>query len=259
MKKALIVGLSLSVMLPFIGIPLVLRRFSSLGDAISHSSLAGVCVGLIIGFNPVMGAIFAGVISILAIELIRKKIQQYAEVSIVIITSLGVGIAGILSGYIKNANSFNSFLFGSIVAIKNSEVLLVLSISLLIIIISIIYQKELLYIIYDEESAKIAGINVEFINFLFNVMTALAISISARAIGSLIVSSVLVIPVATSMQIAKSYKQTIIYSIIYSIFSVLSGIILSYYLGFKPGASIIIILVLLFFVSLGIKKITKRF
>ena len=113
MQKAFIVGIMLSVIVPCVGIVVILRRLSMIGDALSHASLAGVATGLILNFNPVLGAIATAVIGALGIEFIRKKIPKYSEMSIAIIMSGGVGLAAILSGYVKNSANFNSFLFAS--------------------------------------------------------------------------------------------------------------------------------------------------
>lgn len=255
MRKALLVGVMLSITIPIIGTTVVLKRFSMIGDALSHFSLSGVAIGLILGFNPVIGAIISCIIAAFSIEFIRKSINHYSELSIAIVTSLGIGLAGILSGFVKNSNSFSSFLFGSIVAISDMEMLSVIFISILVIISSISMYRELFYIAFDEEGAKISGVNVRAYNFIFTMLTALTISISSRIIGSLIVSSMLVIPVATSMQISKNYLSTIIYAIVISFIATVTGITMSFYLGLKPGGTIVILLVLIFMLIIIFKKL----
>lgn len=257
MRKALFVGFALAVILPSIGITIVLRRFSQLGDALSHSCLSGVALGLIFGFNPVAGAVAAAIAAALTIEIIRKSIAAYTEVAIVIITSLGIGIAGLLSGFVNNAGSFESFLFGSIVAVTDAELVAIAAISVLVMAVLYFMRRELFYIAFDEEGASISGVNADKVNFIITVLTALVIAISARTIGSLIVSSVLVIPTACAMQTAKSYKSTLLISIVYSVISVLLGIILSYYFGLKPGGAVVILLVIFFFATIIIKKLKK--
>lgn len=258
MRRALFVGIMLSIALPIIGTTLVLKRFSAIGDALSHSSLAGVAAGLIMNINPVLGAVLSCVIASFSLEFIRKRIEQYTEVSIVIITSLGIGIAGILSDFVRNANSFSSFLFGSIVSISDWELFLVTGIALLVIFACIFLYKELFYLVFDEEGAKITGLNTSLINSIFIIVTALAVSISSRTIGSLLVSSVLVIPTASAMQISKSYLSTIIISILYCMISVILGISFSFYLGIKPGATIAVILVILFFITALCKQLKVK-
>lgn len=248
----------LSIIIPCIGTTIVLKRLSMIGEALSHSSLAGVTAGLIMGINPVVGAVIACILSALSVEFIRKKIPQYSEVSIAIITSAGVGLAGVLSGFIKNVTSFNSFLFGSIVAISNQEIILAVVISAFVIISTLLLYKELQYISFDEEGAKLSGVNVDIVNFLFTILTAVTVSIASRTVGALIVSSLMVVPVATAIQVSRSYKQVIIISIIYAFVEVVGGLTISYYSRLKPGGTIVIIAVILFLLTTFIKTLTKR-
>ena len=129
MQRAFVVGILLAAVIPCIGIVIVFKRLSMIGDALSHTSLAGVAAGLILGINPVAAAAFACIAASLGIELIRRKLPRYSEMSIAIIMSAGVGLAGVLSGFVKNAANFNSFLFGSIVAISDMELRLVVAVS----------------------------------------------------------------------------------------------------------------------------------
>lgn len=121
MQRAFLVGILLAVITPCIGITIVLKRMSMIGDALSHSSLAGVVLGLILGVNPVAGAVVMCIVAALGIEAIRKKIPRYSEVAISIVMSAGIGLAGVLSGFVENGASLNSFLFGSIVSISEGD------------------------------------------------------------------------------------------------------------------------------------------
>lgn len=255
MQKAFLIGILLSITVPCIGSFIVFKRLSMIGDALSHASLSGIAIALLLGFNPLLGAFLICIFAAISTEFLRRKIPKYSEISIVIITSLGVGLAGILTSFIKNATSFNSFLFGSIVAISDIEVIMVCILSIIIIVTFLFLYKELFYIVFDEEGAKIAGIKVELINFIMALLTGITISISAKTVGALMISSYLVIPIASSMQISKSYKATIILSIFYALFSTILGLSLSYYFSLKPGGTIVILLVLCFLINIILKKI----
>jgi zinc transport system permease protein len=255
MRRAFIVGILLAVIIPCIGIIVVLKRLSMIGDALSHTSLAGVAAGLIMGVNPVLGAIAACIAAALSIEAIRKKIPKYSEMSIAIIMSAGVGLAGVLSGFVKNAANFNSFLFGSIVAISDFEVILVACISCAVLLAFVFLYKELFYIALDERGARLAGIPVGAINFIFTILTAVTVSVAARTVGALIVSSLMVVPAACAMQFGKSYKQTVVYSVLFAVIFTIAGLFLSYYLRLKPGGTIVLIGVLFFIVILLLKKL----
>jgi hypothetical protein len=113
MRRRFIVGILLAVIIPCIGVIVVFKRLSLIGDALSHTSLAGVAIGLLLGINPVLGAIAACLLAAFGIEAIRKRIPRYSELSIAIVLSVGVGLAGVLSGFVKNTANFNSFLFGA--------------------------------------------------------------------------------------------------------------------------------------------------
>ncbi|MGP1410218.1 MAG: metal ABC transporter permease [Peptoanaerobacter stomatis] len=263
MKKAFMVGILLSIIIPCIGTTIVLKRLSMIGDALSHASLAGVSAGLIMSINPVLGAIIACILAALSVEAIRKKIPQYSEVSIAIITSACIGLAGVLSGFIKNVTSFNSFLFGSIVAISDIEVKMTIIVSIVVIISTILLYKELMYISFDEESAKLSGVNASAINFVFTILTAITVSVASRTVGALIVSSLMVVPVATSIQVSRSYKQVIIISVLYAFFEVVIGLTMSYYIringaGLKPGGTIVLIAVIGFLLTSAIKNIIRK-
>jgi zinc transport system permease protein len=258
MRRAFIAGILLAIIIPCIGIIVVLKRLSMIGDALSHTSLAGVAVGMIIGINPVLGAMTSCIISAFGIELIRKKIPKFSEMSIAIIMSAGVGIAGVLSGFVKNVANFNSFLFGSIVAISNFELGMIIIMSLIVIIMFVLLYKELFYIAFDERSARIAGIPVKKVNFIFTILTAVTVSIAARTVGALIVSSIMVIPVACAMQFGKSYKQTVIYSIIFAVLFTVLGLFISYYAGLKPGGTIVLTGVTILSLILLLKNFLTR-
>ncbi|MBU5308636.1 metal ABC transporter permease [Clostridioides mangenotii] len=255
MQRAFVVGILLAIIIPCIGVIIVLKRLSMIGDALSHTSLAGVATGLILGINPILGAIVFCIIAALGIEVIRKKIPQYSEISIAIIMSAGVGLAGILSGFTKNSANFNSFLFGSIVAISDFEMNMVIIVSCIVLITFIILYKELFFITFDERSARLAGVPVNITNFIFTILTAITVSIAARTVGALIVSSMMVVPVACAMQFAKNYKQTVVYSIFFAVFFTIMGLFLSYYLRLKPGGTIVLIGVILFTLILLFKRL----
>lgn len=241
MRRAFLVGILLAVIIPCIGIVIVLKRLSMIGDALSHTSLAGVAAGLILNINPVLGATVACVGAAFGIEAIRKKLPKYAEMSIAIIMSAGVGLAGVLSGFVGNAAGFNSFLFGSIVAISDAELYVVAGVSGIILLAFLLLYKELFYLSLDERAARMAGVPVGMINSLFTVLTAVTVSIAARTVGALIVSSMMVVPVACGMQLGRSYRQTVLWSVGFAVFFTLCGLFLSYYCRLKPGGTIVLV------------------
>lgn len=241
MRKAFVVGTLIAVITPCIGVIVVLKRLSMIGDSLSHNSLAGVAAGLAFGINPVLGAVLFSLAAAFGIERVRKSFPRYSEIAIAVIMSTGIGLAGILSGFVKNSASFNSFLFGSIVAISDFELFLVLGLSIIVILAVVFLYKELFFMTFDEESARLAGVPVKRINFVFVLLTAVTISVSARTVGTLVISSLMVLPVASAMQVAKSYKQTVVLAVVFALFFTLSGLIISFYAGLKPGGTIVLV------------------
>ena len=254
MRRAFIVGILLAAVIPCIGLVIVCKRLSMIGDALSHTSLAGVAAGLILGLNPVLTAAAACVVAAIGIEAIRRKIPRFSEMSIAVIMSAGIGLAGVLSGFVKNAANFNSFLFGSIVAISNGELYLVIAVSMAVLLM----YKELFYVSLDEQSARLAGVPVKTVNFLFTVLIAVTVSVAARTVGALIVSSMMVVPVACAMQFGTSYRQTLTFAVAFNILFMITGLFAAYYLGLKPGGTIVLVGVIFLILVFAGKRILRR-
>jgi len=258
MRRAFLVGILLALIIPCIGIVIVLKRLSMIGDALSHTSLAGVAAGLLLNVNPVLGATAACVAAAFGIEAIRKKMPRYAEMSIAIILSAGVGLAGVLSGFVGNAASFNSFLFGSIVAISDAELYTVAGVSGVILLSFVLLYKELFYLALDERAARLAGVPVGVVNSVFTILTAVTVSIAARTVGALIVSSMMVVPVACGMQFGKSYRTTLLWSMGFAEVFTVSGLFLAYYGSLKPGGTIVLVGVVCLLGIFAVRAILAR-
>lgn len=258
MQKAFLVGILIALIIPCIGITIVLKRLSMIGDALSHTSLAGVAAGFVFNISPVLGAILACVIAALSIEAIRKKLPKYSEISIVIIMSLGIGLAGVLSDHVKTATNFDSFLFGSIISITDLEVYIITALSALVLLTFVILYRELFYIAFDEKSARLSGVKVKTVNFIFTILTAITVSVASRTVGALIVSSIIVVPVACSMQVSKSYFTTVIFSVLFALSFTIIGLFVSFYQGLKPGSVIVLSGVACFLAILLIKAVIKK-
>ena len=241
MIRAMIVGLVLAVVIPAMGVVIVNRRLAMIGDALSHVSLAGVMFGLLVGINPILGAIITCAVAALSMEWIRRRFPSYGEISTAVIMSTGVGLASILSGFVKGGANFESFLFGTIVAITDFEFYMILAVSAAVVLFLILNYKKLLYLSFDSISARLAGIRADRLSGLFVLLTGLTVAISARTVGVLIISSLLVLPVSCALQLKLSYKKTHLASVLFGILFTEGGLILSYYLGLKPGGSIVLL------------------
>lgn len=261
MRKAFLAGILLAVIIPCVGVVVVLKRISMIGDALAHASLAGVAAGLLMGFSPVTGAVVTSMAAALGIEAIRKKVPKYAELSVAITMSAGVGLAGVLSGFVSGTGSFSGFLFGSIISISDFELALIAVTSLVAIAVFALLYKELFCVTFDERSARLSGVRVDFVNTVFTLLTAITVSISARTVGALVVSSLMVIPVFCAMQVAKSYRKTLLYSILFAVGFTVIGLALSFYLGLRPGATIVLtgcVTLVLLLVLTSARPVTER-
>lgn len=260
MQRAFIAGILISITCPIIGTFVVLRRLSMIGDTLSHASLAGIAAGMLGNFYPFWGALIFSVAAAVGIEKLRKNFAQYAELSISIVLSASIGLAVLM---ISLADSFNadlmSFLFGSIIAVTSKDIMLMVVISIFIILSIWLLYKELLYITFDEEGAELAGMPTGTLNIFFTVLTALTIVVAMRVVGILMISSMLVVPVAASLQISKSFKSTMGYSVIFAFLAVVLGLSSSYYFNLAPGGTIVLLSVIILLIVIGIKKyILKR-
>lgn len=254
MIRAFIAGIAIAIIAPQIGTFIVMRRFSLFADSLSHVALAGVAIGIVTGIYPVITAVISCIIAALIIEKLRtgNKIYEDSALSLFLSGSLAIALILISLGNGFNVNLF-SYLFGSITAVENTDIYLICGLAILISILIKLFYKELLFISFDEESAKVSGIPVKWLNFLFITLAATTVSLTMRIVGILMVGALMVIPVMSALQIAKSFKSTFIYSIIFSLISVISGLFISYYLNIIAGGSIVavslIIFTLMFFVS----------
>lgn len=257
LRRAFLVSGLLAIIMPLIGIVIVNKNISVIGDALSHTSLAGVIFGVIIGINPVITSIIICVIASILIEYLRRKFPGYSSLSTTIVMSASIGLSSVLTDFVTGGANLESFLFGSIVAIGKDELLLVLGLCILVFVFSVYYYRELQYISFDEVGARVSGINVELVNFIFTVLTAIVIAIGSRSIGVMIISSMLVIPVACAIQLRQSYFRTIIISSILGFLFMISGLILSFYLNLKPGGTTVIIATLTLITIILIKEIKR--
>lgn len=259
MQNAFLAGLIISILCPLIGHFLVLRRYSMIGDTLSHSSLAGVAIGLVIGANPMITAFLFTTLCAVIIEFLRGYYKKYAELVMSIVLTLSLGIAILLISSGKASAKVNSYLFGSILTVSNQDILVIFIVGIICIVTLILLYNKLVYITFDEEGAKTAGIKVKLINYIFTILVGATISMSIRIMGILVISSIIVVPVATAMQIKKGFKTTLLLSIFFGMFDILFGLLLSYYVNSAPGGTIALTSVFTLFIVIIINNfITKR-
>jgi zinc transport system permease protein len=259
MQRAIVSGLIIGVICPMIGVFLVLRRMSMVGDSLSHVALAGVAAAFLTGTTPMAGSLVFTVAAALGIEKLRKSYGEYGEVAIAIILSGGIGLAVVLISLAHNVNiDLMGYLFGSLTTVLPQDLYLIIALGIFICITILYLFKSLFLIAFDEEGAKIAGVAVEKINIFFTILIAFTITISMRVVGILLVSSLMVIPVAAAIQLELSFKKTILYAIAFSLASVILGIIISFYWELAPGGTIVLLSVFILIMVLLFRSIKRR-
>ncbi len=254
LRYALLMGLIMGFITPLIGSFVVIRRLSFIADTLSHFSLAGLSIGLflinIIGFtfisDPLYLAMIFSVIGALFIEILRGYYQNYKEISMPIVMSLGTALAAL---FISLSGGFNSsiynYLFGSILTVGDDYLLVMAVTSIVLITLVLIFYNEMVIISFDEAYARLLGIKVGRFQFVSTFLLGVVVSLSLATVGVLLVSSLMIIPVAAAMKVGKSFKNTIGISILFSEISVVGGLWLSFELDIAPGATIVLINILI--------------
>ncbi|WP_245739702.1 metal ABC transporter permease [Thermoflavimicrobium dichotomicum] len=268
MQRALIAGVIVGFICPLIGIFLVVRRLSLIAEALSHVSLSGVATGLflqkewgwLVGIHPVYVGMLFSVIGSLFVEKMRKLYHSYQELALPILLSGGMGIGVVL---ISAAGGFNAdvagYLFGSIVAVKEEQLTTVAMIGIMVSLFVFVFYKQLFSLSFDEENAILTGIPHRVVNLVFIVMVGLVISSAIQVVGILLVSSLITLPVAVSLQIANSFRQAIIYAIIFAEIAVLIGFFAAYSLNLASGGAIVLVSVLIWLMVVMFKRIRLIF
>ncbi len=258
MQNAFIVSLFISVLCPSIGIFLVLRRYSMIGDTLAHSSLAGVTIGLMLKINPVVSAFVFTSLSGALIEFLRSYFKKNTDLILSVVLALGVGTAiTLISSGRLHANA-DSFLFGSVLTVTRYDTIMVMILSVISVLTLLLLYHQLVYIAYDEEAARIAGVRVRLLNYIFSVLVASAISVTIRIVGILVISSMIALPVAAALQLGRGFKGTLVFSVIFSVVDIMLGLVLSYYLGVAPGGFTALVSVAVLVLVILIKGIIKK-
>ncbi|WP_124058291.1 metal ABC transporter permease [Vaginisenegalia massiliensis] len=260
-QRAFLAGAAISLITPILGLLLILRRQSLMADTLSHISLAGVALGIILQVHPTYTTLLVVVVASVLIEYLRMVYRDYSEISIAMMMATGMSVALVLMNLNRNATNFKieQFLFGSIVLISDQEVKMLLGLALILGILYLIFRKPLYVVTFDEATAHTSGLPVKWISIIFSVVTGVAISIMMPIVGALLVSALMVIPSATAIRISKSFGQAIIIGIIINFLGIFAGLTASYQLDTPPGASIALCFIMIFIlVTVVHRLITHR-
>ncbi|MFC2061765.1 metal ABC transporter permease [Elusimicrobiota bacterium] len=242
MQRALLAGLMLGGLLAFLGVFVVLRKMSFFASGIAHASLAGVAVGIIASINPLLTAVLFSIVFSVIIYFIEKKYNIASDATIGIIFSSGMAL-GVLLMSLKPGYQpeLMSFLFGNILAIRQSEIWLIYGLGAVIFGFLFVNLKKITLLSLDIETAYVSGIKVDRLQLLIYIILAVVIVLGIKVLGIILVSALLVIPVATAKIFAGSFKKLIIHSIILSELIVIAGMFISYYLDIPTGPAIVLL------------------
>ena len=254
LRYALMTGVIMGFVTPIIGSFVVIRRLSFIADTLSHFSLAGLSIGLflinIVGYtfisDPLYLAMIFSVIGALFIEILRGYYQNYKEISMPIVMSLGTALSAL---FISLSGGFNSsiynYLFGSILTVGNEYLLVITVVTVIVLGLLFVFYKEMVIISFDETYAKLLGIRIGRFQFVSTIILAVIVSLSIATVGVLLVSSLMIIPVAAAMKVGKSFKNTVVIAIMFSETSIIGGLWLSYELDIASGATIVLLNILI--------------
>lgn len=240
-------GLAIALVAPLIGMFLVLRRYSLIADTFAHVSLLGVALGFLLGLNPVLTALTTTVISAFGIERLRTTKRVYGESALSLFLSGSLALATVILSASKgfNSNLFN-YLFGSIVTVTGIDVLMIALLAILSSVVILALYKKLVFISFDEEAARAAGIPARGINLILIILAAVVIALSIPILGVLLIAALMIIPVLAALQLHLGFGRTLLWAEVISVFSVLSGITASFYLNLSTGGTIVLIMLAIF-------------
>jgi zinc transport system permease protein len=260
MQRALIAGVAVAITASVIGLFLVLRRNSLFGDALSHVAFGGIAVGLVANIYPLWVGMAFSLMGALGITKLRQSAKIPADATVAILLAGGLALGLLLSSISTSGNLVNifSYLFGSILVVSIEDTLAILAMAGAILAIVILLYRQFMYVTFDEEQAKVGGLPISKLSYLFVVLASVSVIVSMRLVGILLVSSLIVIPNVTALLLGKGFKKTALISVGISIFSVVTGISVSYAANFPPSATIVIVLITVFLATLAAKYSSKK-
>jgi len=258
-QRGIIAGTFIAVLCSVLGMFLVLRKLSLVGDGLAHVTFGSVAVGMLLKVYPFYVAIPLTVMSGVGILKLIQRTRMHGDAAIGVVSSAGVSIGVLVASL---AGGFNvdllSYLFGNILAISKGEMVLSIILSIGVILVVLLYYNQLVSITFDEELAKVSGIKTEKINTLLIILISLTVVLSMRVVGIMLVSSFLILPNVAALQLAKSFKKAVILSIGISVFTVVFGIAISFSFNLPTGATIVLTNLLVFLLSLLIKQAKSK-
>lgn len=249
--QSLLAGSIISIIAPMIGVFLVVRRYSLIADTLSHVALAGASIGLLFKTESMITAMISTVLASLGLDFLRQRKKFFGDSGLALLLFGSLAIASLLLSQTKGgAVNIMGLFFGSIATISRTDLAIVFFLGIVVSSVIIFFYRKFFIISFDEDLARVQGINVSSLNILFMALTAATISVSLRVVGVLLIGALMVIPVVTALLFQKSFRTTNIISIALSFFAVIFGLFLSFLWNVPSGGAIVLVLLFFFFVSL---------
>ena len=266
MHRAFLVGLLIGIMAPLIGTFLVHRQLALIGDALAHTAFAGVAVGLFVnavfavGVSPYLTAVVVAMIAALSIELISEVTDAYNDVSMAIVLSTGFALGAVLISVNAGglAVGVNQYLFGNLATVSKENAAILVGLFVVISLVVATTYKQLLYVTFDETAARVAGLNVPWYNRVMVMLTAMVVVGAMQIMGVILVAAMLVVPVAGAAQLARSFREALLESVVLAQIAVLAGITLSYQYEATAGGTIVLVAVGIYIAAVLVGKLQSR-
>jgi zinc transport system permease protein len=234
----------------------VAKRIVFISGGITHASFGGIGLAFFLGFNPLLGAVLFAILSALGIQFFTKVAEIREDSSIAIWWSLGMAV-GIIFVFLTPGYTPNlmSYLFGNILTVSTNELWLMFLLVIIVLAVFMVFFKPILYIAFDEEFAKTAGLPVALFNYIVIVLIALTVVLNIRVVGIILILSLLTIPQATANLFTSDFKKLLVLSTLFAFAGSVTGLFISWMLDIPSGAAIIFTLVIVF----GVLKLVKHF
>ncbi|WNS46921.1 metal ABC transporter permease [Paenibacillus sp. MMS20-IR301] len=257
MQRAFWAGGLIAIIGPLLGVYLMLRRQVLMADTLSHVSLAGVALGSVLQLNPALSGFAVAVAGGLVIEQLRRSYRTYSELPVAIIMTSGLALAVVLMSLKQNlTKSFSSYLFGSIVAVSDTQLKLIAIVAAAGLIYFIVLRRPLYNLTFDEETASIGGVHTGLLSFSFAVLTGMTVAAAMPVVGVLLVSALIVLPASLALRISSGFTSAILIAVGAGLAGVFSGLTASYYINTPPGGTIALILLLFLLAAIAVQRIT---
>ncbi len=256
--RAILVGSLIALSSAFLGIFLVLQRQSMIGDGLAHVSFATIAIALFFNQSPLIVSIPLVILASFLIIKLNDKAGINGDAAIGLISAFAVALGVLISSLSQGFNiDLFCYLFGSILVISQLDVILSIILSVIVIVLIVFYYNSLFAMTYDQEFAKVIGLDTNKMKYLISVLTSITVVLGIRVVGTMLISSMIIFPTVTALLVTKSFKETILMSTIVSVLSVILGIFISYIFNLPTGATIVIINGIIFVLVLTIARFFK--